>query len=284
LSPYSNLFNKHVGNVYNRYVLTESIFERILQSLFGINDSAFSAYNFDSFNQKVDFYEQKRPKIELLDPNETTVLALSNLLTKVAAERDALETKLVQTEAELNEFKLNLSRNEERKEECDQELDTCLVAERVKECRVKFKVSLGELSERVLGITRSYLTELLEHPQPWCDLNLEQQSLYRKLLSWCIETERGSGTSRLNAAELSKKIRELLCEHGIGFSDFANRKLYVTKSYFLRLIADSTEWEKLNRGDKDLFRRIQKWTRASREDFESLKNQIANCHMKFCKK
>ncbi len=254
--------------------MIESVCERILES--------FSAPSLTCECQlkKKQKLEPRNENQNLLPDQSVAILALSKELAKIAAQKSSLEI-------ELNECRARLLEYETKSENTiiqDNEIEPVLLVKRVKELRERLRIKANELSEKVLGVTRTYLEDLLEFPEPWSDLSDEKRELYGRMQAWCVYVESGVNNLPLNTIDLSKRIREVLQMHGISYTQFANRKLYIRKSYFLRLIGKPRRWTQLNNDEKEVFRKIEKWTRAEVDEFALLKTQIARCEAKCYKK
>ncbi len=58
LAPFSYLFVKHVGNVYNRFVLTESACEQLIDKFFELKEHSCHCGEF-IFVHKLGFYPKR---------------------------------------------------------------------------------------------------------------------------------------------------------------------------------------------------------------------------------
>jgi hypothetical protein len=177
-------------------------------------------------------------------------------------------------------------------------LDPTELAERVEQFRVNKKISRDALARSVLGISGITLGFLLRNTEPWDLMSTVNKYRLRKLHIWCsgfdenrpedkalMFTSKWAGKyhshshketgldKKLNIQELSARITNLLQTYKIHVGFFSNRKLFVNKLYFWRLISCQLKWKNLTDDDRRVFKKIKTWADATPEQLMELKRQ-----------
>jgi hypothetical protein len=163
IAPFANLFIKHVGNLNERYKLSEATYDRFLDKFIELK------------------HRLKRPTT-IRSENQTN----EHLSVKIAD----LFTRQEQLLARLNETKAELSKQHTKTSECKMtkswdelepqgdhlaETDTVKLAVKVNDLRIRLGISMQSLAEQ-LNLSRSYLSSLLHSPKPWSS---KEDSIWR---------------------------------------------------------------------------------------------------------
>ncbi len=178
----------------------------------------------------------------------------------------------------------------------DGQLDPIDLARRIEQFRMDKKISRDALARSILGISGITLGFLLRNTEPWDLMSNVNKYRLKKLHDWYIKfdekraedralmfTSKWAGKyhthkeedydQKLDTKELSERITNLLRAYRIHMGFFANRKLFVNKLYFKRLITSQLSWKHLTFDDRRVFRKIKTWADATPEQLIELKRQ-----------
>jgi hypothetical protein len=175
------------------------------------------------------------------------------------------------------------------------DFNTFTLVDQVKGLLSRLGLTVKEFS-KIQSLSKAYLGNLIRNPEPWATLSEAKKGHYRKMHAWFVQNEHNSDENKilkpnmvsrkfqmkpaehrgsLNTGEVARQLLELLNSHDISQGHFAQRKLFITKAYFDRLVTDPPAWEQLSEADKDIFRRFYKWTLAEPVEIMGLKRHMA---------
>jgi hypothetical protein len=78
----------------------------------------------------------------------------------------------------------------------------------------------------------------------------------------------------LNTVKVGKQLKQLLDTNNIDYYTFANNIIYSSKTVLNQLMSKPKSWADLNIKEKNMYRRMQKWTRATSGEVEELKRTM----------
>jgi hypothetical protein len=208
---------------------------------------------------------------------------LDDALAKIAA----LAARNEHLEAENNELKLKLSNNINIKEPARQDnfsvIEAKIAALAANNERLESEVNQLKLSKSMP------VESTLVQPEFNMNTYVHKPALTTSL-SWSqISTIGVENTTNeffdnftiaydyLNTEEVGRQLKQLLDAHCIDYYTFATSQLQVTKTGLNQLMLTPKNWTDLNEKERLIYRRMQKWTRATRGEIEELKQSL---HMK----
>jgi DNA-binding Xre family transcriptional regulator len=179
-----------------------------------------------------------------------------------------------------------------------EDFDTSELAGKANALLKQSKMSKRVLAER-LGLNEANLVVLIRFPRPWSRLSDAAKASYRKIRDWILEVgtdnnakseisivlnkpftntprQQSVTVDELNTVEVSRRMKELLTVYNIKYYYFAEVKLKTSKAHFEQLISAPRAWASLKKADRDLYRKMRKWTLATRCEFISLKETMQN--------
>jgi hypothetical protein len=288
MSPFANLFSKHVGNLNERYKLSEATYERFIDKFIELK------------------HQTKRPQIMR---NESQVIEAQSLkIAELLTHQEQLQTELNEMKAELNKASLNTSDCQiiEQPEELDNlvEIDTIELVAKVKALAARLRISMQTLANR-LNLSKHRMFILFRNTYPWRRLHHQKKIQYSKIKAWYDENEHTNTTTKavspraseqtdnkeskkfraaqnnllnadgsLDTVKVSKRLERIIRLRSIDFCGFARWKLHVTKAKFSQLLYQPREWASLSKTDKQAYRRMRKWALASKEKILAMKKSL----------
>jgi hypothetical protein len=215
MSPFSNLFNKQVGNLNERYKLVEATYDTFLDK-FGEINAIMSMVKTD------------------VDKDDTEAN-----MTALAARNQRLE-------AEITELKLKLN---------------------------------NSINVELMGVRPEFCMDTQAHKSTWMTSLSESPKLTaeeEKTKGFKDKSITASGT--INTVKVGMQLKKLLDAHHIDYYTFAINKLFTTKAGLNQLMSTSKNWADLNEKEKKIYRRMQRWTKATRGEIEELKQRLSILH------
>jgi hypothetical protein len=286
----ASLFKQQIGNLTERFKLTETTCESLLDQ-------------FDDFKKAMS--RIKKPAIETDDTD--IIVILSSKITTLATRNEKLKAELCDMEAKLKSFKCTncerqaLFPDEEEQnktvEEVSFEINTQELVQKVTNLRIRLGLTVRALAT-ILGFSYDNMARLIRSPDPWSLQTPVKKKHYRKLHNWFVKnvnskktcsnpsTESlvkrkkkstiGTNGGFLNITQVCTELKQMLDRANINYGHFAHHKLYTTSAYFDLLLSCSTPWESLNDRDKGAYHRMYNWTQASQDEIAALKQLIEN--------
>jgi hypothetical protein len=140
-------------------------------------------------------------------------------------------------------------------------------------------MSITSLS-KILNISRAYMGNLINFPEPWQFLRNSKKNHYRALSAWLIQTKNSSScpvksdkrmkrrqprlpVRGLNTARVAKQVMKFVAKYEIPLAHLAKRKFLLTLPYFEQLMRRPRPWAKLLDSEKQLYYRMDKWTKSA---------------------
>jgi hypothetical protein len=282
IAPFANLFTKHVGNLNERFKLSEATYDRFLDKFIELK------------------HQLKWPPIVRNESQAIEVLSvkIAELLTR----QEQLQAELKETKTEpSNTTKCQIVEKSEKlepREDCLVEIDTVKLAAKANNLRLRLGMPMKSLAKKI-NLSEYYLYQLVHNPDPWCMLKRPKKVQYGKIEEWytrnehavrsrASEQKRGINFLRrgrrkllntdvsLNTVEVSKRVEEILRVNRIDFCRFARWKLYVSKAKLAQLFCQPEEWAKLSETDKQTYARMQIWSLATADEIVALKESLTD--------
>jgi cell division protein FtsB len=251
MSPFSNLFQKQVGNLNERYKLAEATFDTLLDKFSEINDvmsRVKQTAELDDAQVKIAALAARNEHLEAENNELKLKLKLSNSINSVKepARQDnfaVIEAKIAalaanneRLESEVNQLKLSKS----IPVEC-----TC--------CWSGFPIDYDEGETMIhtnTHVRKSVRKKSFSKYQESC---LEDRKKMKSL------NEKNDLTSdSLNIVEVGRQFKKLLDAYNIDYYTFAKSQLQTTKTVLNQLMSKPKSWADLTIKEKNKYRRMQK--------------------------
>jgi hypothetical protein len=88
-----------------------------------------------------------------------------------------------------------------------------------------------------------------------------------------------TSSDSLNTAEVGRQLKQLLDTNNIDYYTFATNIIYSSKTVLNQLISKPKSWADLDLKEKNMYRRMHKWTRATSGEVEELKKSMLTQRM-----
>ncbi len=287
ISPLFNLFNKNLGDIYERYKQNESVFELIHERL--SNDPA------------ADLKDQLSNSTKRNKQLESELKATKIELNKLQSERNKSKVVLAKKRKVISDHESDSDKSTSQQAMTEgvpgvisKPIDTRKLAETVKTLLKTHDLAVGTLARRVVGIESDSLTRMLINPLPWSNNDEYLQSLWQKLDKWSSQSveaiqslkvklpPRGHSSkakfqdnfkllpvvppnTKLDTAKVAQTIKDILIKNCLTL-------ILVSKELHLgcerdcgKLLKNPTPWYKCTEYRKKLYFRMHQWSQSADE-------------------
>jgi hypothetical protein len=193
MSPFSNLFQKQVGNLNERYKLTEATYDTFLDKFTEINDimsRVKQTAELDDAQVKIAALSARNQQLEA--ENKELKLKLSNRKNAIQCTSSWSKFPVVNAEDETmidrNARFRELSLFSFSKKELSKSLNTVEVGGQLKQLLDTNKIDYYTFANNKLRTSKANLNQLMSKPKRWVDLNEKEKRLYRRMRKWTIAT------------------------------------------------------------------------------------------------
>jgi hypothetical protein len=154
------------------------------------------------------------------------------------------------------------------------QLDMIAVNSLVRDLMYVLQYTNKTFCEEVIKRSASTLSYLFNNTRPWSELSEERKEGFHKMNDWC-KSEKCSPvvvrirqiraqdklTQKLDTAEISQYIRNLICIHDIDHTLFASYVLNKPSAACLAeiLSKDPKPWDELSTEQKDMYNKMNEW-------------------------